>query len=223
MMTGSCVTSVSYWAETVAALLDAVALVHAATGIVFEFVSEWTCAGGGGPSARTPHVHTRTDARPRAHAPAHHAPPPPCADIGGGLGIPYRPGEPEVDVEAVAGAVGGAWKAKIAQHALPFTPTLCMENGRYVTGADGGLGGTECATHPRTRAMPLTPHHAPPLCRAVRLARRARAGGQGHVRQVRAPAARARAPARLLALAHAPALPSPSCAGTTAWTRAWPT
>ena len=100
MMTGSCVLdeSLSYWRATTAALLDAVADVHAALGIEFQFIN-----------------------------------------LGGGLGIPYKPGMPAADVEALAAALRETVNERIASHRLPFEPRLAMENGRYMTGPFGWL------------------------------------------------------------------------------------
>jgi len=99
MMTGSCVTEPGYWQETVAVLLDAVAAVHAATGVTFEFLN-----------------------------------------IGGGLGIPYRPGAPPVDVGAVADVVAATLGARWAATRVPGPPpALFMEHGRFFTGPYGWL------------------------------------------------------------------------------------
>ena len=58
-------------------------------------------------------------------------------NFGGGLGIPYRPGEPELDVEAL-----GAGAARLVdEHAQRSgrRPALFVESGRYVTGPHGVL------------------------------------------------------------------------------------
>jgi len=99
MMTGSCVLSPAYWADTVALMVDTVARVHAELGITFDFLN-----------------------------------------IGGGLGIPYRPGQAGVDVEEVAKIVAETLASKWASSGLPGSPPrLCMENGRYMTGPYGQL------------------------------------------------------------------------------------
>jgi diaminopimelate decarboxylase len=60
-------------------------------------------------------------------------------NIGGGLGIPYRPGQPGVDLARFAATVRGAVDEGIAKHRLPFLPRVCMENGRFLTGPFGWL------------------------------------------------------------------------------------
>ena len=60
-------------------------------------------------------------------------------NIGGGLGIPYRPGTPENDVPSLAEALRAVLAGRLAHHRLPFTPALFMENGRYMTGPHGWL------------------------------------------------------------------------------------
>lgn len=61
-------------------------------------------------------------------------------NIGGGLGIPYRPGQSVVDVDAVAAAVSETVTAKWASSGMSGSPPrLFMENGRYMTGPYGWL------------------------------------------------------------------------------------
>ncbi len=58
-------------------------------------------------------------------------------NAGGGLGIPYRPGDPELDVEGF-----GAGAARLLDGHAQRTgrrPTLFVESGRYVTGPHGVL------------------------------------------------------------------------------------
>lgn len=55
-------------------------------------------------------------------------------NIGGGLGIPYRPEDAPLDVHQLAAGIGAAWQAA----GLAGTQ-LCMEAGRYVTGPHGVL------------------------------------------------------------------------------------
>lgn len=58
-------------------------------------------------------------------------------NAGGGLGIPYRPGDPELDVEGF-----GAGAARLLDDHAQRTgrrPTLFIESGRYVTGPHGVL------------------------------------------------------------------------------------
>lgn len=59
-------------------------------------------------------------------------------NIGGGVGIPYRPEQPAVDLHALAGAIRSAYTATIAAQGLdPIR--LCMECGRLITGPHGFL------------------------------------------------------------------------------------
>jgi len=77
-------------------------------------------------------------------------------NIGGGLGIPYKPGQAPVDVDAISKqlqeCVASEW-AKVVEKDVksgkrvasvngslpPPPPKLCMENGRYMTGPFGWL------------------------------------------------------------------------------------
>lgn len=54
-------------------------------------------------------------------------------DIGGGFGIPYEPGEKELDIEFVGKSVAKVLKAKNKKYSLG-TPTLLIEPGRYIVG-----------------------------------------------------------------------------------------
>ncbi|MES1970956.1 MAG: diaminopimelate decarboxylase [Pseudomonadota bacterium] len=56
-------------------------------------------------------------------------------NMGGGIGIPYRPGEPEFDLESFACAVRDAQEAFAARHGQ--RPKLLMECGRAITGPHG--------------------------------------------------------------------------------------
>ncbi|MBM9520510.1 diaminopimelate decarboxylase [Desulforhopalus vacuolatus] len=58
-------------------------------------------------------------------------------NIGGGLGIPYEPGMPELDVESLGREVAALFTAFEAQHG--YQPTLCTESGRFMTGPHGVL------------------------------------------------------------------------------------
>ena len=62
-------------------------------------------------------------------------------NIGGGLGIPYRPGEPEVQPSVIAPSIAKVFAQKRAEHGLADmpAPTLYMECGRYITGPFGWL------------------------------------------------------------------------------------
>eukprot|EP00753_Platysulcus_tardus_P016173 PLAT5444.2.p2 GENE.PLAT5444.2~~PLAT5444.2.p2 ORF type:complete len:227 (-),score=76.86 PLAT5444.2:107-787(-) len=59
-------------------------------------------------------------------------------NIGGGLGIPYRPEESALCLPDVAATVHSTLTAKTAEHGLSM-PDVHMENGRYVTGPSGHL------------------------------------------------------------------------------------
>ncbi len=58
-------------------------------------------------------------------------------NMGGGLGIPYRPGDPPLDIEAMGEKITGLYADFRKQHGK--TPDLCMESGRYMTGPHGVL------------------------------------------------------------------------------------
>jgi len=53
-------------------------------------------------------------------------------NIGGGLGIPYRPEQPRVDVPALAARLRVVMTDAAAREGLAALPRLCMENGRCV-------------------------------------------------------------------------------------------
>lgn len=59
-------------------------------------------------------------------------------NLGGGIGIPYRPEEEPVDLMALGQAIRGAYEAKIAAHGLHPT-RLALECGRVITGPYGYL------------------------------------------------------------------------------------
>ncbi|XVU22787.1 diaminopimelate decarboxylase family protein [Actinoplanes sp. CA-054009] len=56
-------------------------------------------------------------------------------NVGGGMGIPYRPGETPLDLTALAAAV----RARVDAWPAGFRPRICFENGRYMTGPHGVL------------------------------------------------------------------------------------
>ena len=58
-------------------------------------------------------------------------------NMGGGVGIPYRPGESEFDVRSLARECRVL--ANTFQHDFGYLPKLYMESGRYVTGPHGVL------------------------------------------------------------------------------------
>lgn len=59
-------------------------------------------------------------------------------DLGGGIGIPYRPGEREVDLAAVSAGVRREMESILLANGLP-APRLALECGRTVTGPCGWL------------------------------------------------------------------------------------
>jgi len=61
-------------------------------------------------------------------------------DIGGGLGIPYRPEEEPLDIEATAQLVANAFRRKIAEYGMQ-PPRLMMEPARYFVGDAGWIVG----------------------------------------------------------------------------------
>ncbi len=58
-------------------------------------------------------------------------------NIGGGLGIPYKPAIAPLDLAAMAGEITGLFKAFEGAHG--YQPALYMESGRYMTGPHGVL------------------------------------------------------------------------------------
>jgi len=58
-------------------------------------------------------------------------------NIGGGLGIPYRPEEQPLDLESMAAEITEHFKHFEASNG--YMPSLSMESGRYITGPHGAL------------------------------------------------------------------------------------
>lgn len=59
-------------------------------------------------------------------------------NLGGGFGIPYRPGDKPLDLEYISGRIRGAYVEKIEARGLkPLR--ICMESGRLMTGPYGFL------------------------------------------------------------------------------------
>ncbi|MDP3065982.1 MAG: diaminopimelate decarboxylase [Methanobacteriaceae archaeon] len=54
-------------------------------------------------------------------------------DFGGGLGIPYTPDEPLLEIKTFAKEIVGLFKDKLYQYDLG-NPTMCIEPGRYLVG-----------------------------------------------------------------------------------------
>ncbi|NOY81452.1 MAG: diaminopimelate decarboxylase [Kiritimatiellaeota bacterium] len=61
-------------------------------------------------------------------------------DLGGGLGIPYRPDESPLDIEAAASRVAAVFKEKVREYGLE-PPRLMMEPARYFVGDAGYIVG----------------------------------------------------------------------------------
>jgi len=61
-------------------------------------------------------------------------------DLGGGLGIPYKPGEQGLDIEKAARLTAEAFKAKVQEYGLK-PPRLMMEPARYFVGNAGFIIG----------------------------------------------------------------------------------
>jgi diaminopimelate decarboxylase len=58
-------------------------------------------------------------------------------NIGGGLGIPYRPGEQPLDIRSMAREIGELYR--VFKDHNGYVPRLYMESGRYMTGPHGVL------------------------------------------------------------------------------------
>ena len=58
-------------------------------------------------------------------------------NIGGGLGIPYKPGEPPLNLDAMAGEISALFTHFSDTNG--YLPRLYMESGRYMTGPHGVL------------------------------------------------------------------------------------
>ncbi len=58
-------------------------------------------------------------------------------NIGGGLGIPYEPGQKPLDIFAMAAEIADLFAAYKAQNG--YEPEFCIESGRYMTGPHGVL------------------------------------------------------------------------------------
>uniref|UniRef100_A0A6C0EAX0 Orn/DAP/Arg decarboxylase 2 N-terminal domain-containing protein n=1 Tax=viral metagenome TaxID=1070528 RepID=A0A6C0EAX0_9ZZZZ len=60
-------------------------------------------------------------------------------NLGGGIGIPYRPLETEIDIDKLALLLRQSFDRNMAKYGLTHEPKLVMENGRYITGSFGWL------------------------------------------------------------------------------------
>ncbi len=61
-------------------------------------------------------------------------------DLGGGLGIPYKPGEEGLNIETAAARIASTFQKKVAEYGLR-PPRLMMEPARYFTGDAGFIVG----------------------------------------------------------------------------------
>ncbi|MHB1830221.1 MAG: diaminopimelate decarboxylase [Candidatus Micrarchaeaceae archaeon] len=59
-------------------------------------------------------------------------------NLGGGIGIPYKPGQKPIDIEALGNRIKHAYEDKIEKNGLPPLKVF-MENGRMMTGPYGYL------------------------------------------------------------------------------------
>jgi len=59
-------------------------------------------------------------------------------NIGGGIGIPYKPNDPKIDIEAFSNKIRASITREIQLYNIP-EPDLYMENGRFITGPYGWL------------------------------------------------------------------------------------
>jgi diaminopimelate decarboxylase len=59
-------------------------------------------------------------------------------NIGGGIGIPYKPNDPKIDIEEFSKKIRASITREIQLYNIP-EPDLYMENGRFITGPYGWL------------------------------------------------------------------------------------
>jgi len=60
-------------------------------------------------------------------------------NIGGGIGIPYKPEDKKVCLESLCDIIYNTYNENIQKYKLDYNPSLYMENGRYITGEYGWL------------------------------------------------------------------------------------
>jgi diaminopimelate decarboxylase len=60
-------------------------------------------------------------------------------DIGGGIGIPYKPDETEIDLEKLVLLLRNRFDYNINKYSMNYEPILITECGRYITGPYGWL------------------------------------------------------------------------------------
>lgn len=64
-------------------------------------------------------------------------------DLGGGIGIPYKTNQNDINLDQLAFAISNKITSNIKKYNFTFNPTIIMENGRYITGPYGWLV-TQC-------------------------------------------------------------------------------
>jgi len=60
-------------------------------------------------------------------------------NIGGGIGIPYKPDSKAVSIELLCDTIYNTYISCIKKYNLNYYPNIYMENGRYITGPSGYL------------------------------------------------------------------------------------
>ena len=60
-------------------------------------------------------------------------------NIGGGIGIPYKPSDKKVCIETLSNTIYEKYNECIRKYEINYYPALYMENGRYITGPYGWL------------------------------------------------------------------------------------
>ena len=60
-------------------------------------------------------------------------------DIGGGIGIPYKPEDKKIDIEELAQLIRNRFDYNIKKYSIVYEPKLYTECGRYITGPYGWL------------------------------------------------------------------------------------
>jgi len=60
-------------------------------------------------------------------------------NIGGGIGVNYKPDQEEIDMEKLVEVIYSAYNRNINKYDIKYKPNLYMENGRFITGRSGYL------------------------------------------------------------------------------------
>lgn len=124
MMTGSCVMSDDYWVR---------AMVGAQCCQTHTHAHAYTCSQTVQEATVTVLLEAVTEVHARLGIKFE------FINIGGGLGIPYRPEQEGVNLPRLAMRLRRVVDAQRQRLCLPFEPVLCMENGRFITGPSGWL------------------------------------------------------------------------------------